>query len=159
MNEKPRVYVETSIIGFLTSRRSVNIHTASKQELTARWWDIEHGRYDLFASRLVREEAGRGDADAAAERLSILGPLPRLEITPEVIDLADRLIAGSGMADKARADSIHMAISAVHRMSYLLTWNCRHIANAFLRPGITQICLESGYTASIMCTPEELRHV
>jgi len=57
---------------------------------------------------------------------------------------------------RAAADALHIAIAAVHAVPYLLTWNCRHLANATMRPVIESVCAAQGVKAPIICTPEEL---
>lgn len=57
---------------------------------------------------------------------------------------------------KAAVDALHISIATVHKVEYLLTWDCRHIANAAMRIKIEAVCRSRGCTAPIMCTPEEL---
>lgn len=159
MSAKPRVYLETSIIGFLSSRPSVNVHTASKQAFTHDWWRDERDRFETFVSRVVIEEVSAGDQDAAAERLRLLDGIPVLVTPNAALTLTRSLMEFSGLPAKAEADASHMALAAIHGMDYLLTWNCKHIANAVLRPKIVEVCMEAGFRAPIMCTPEELSHV
>lgn len=105
---------------------------------------------------MVLDEAGAGDPVAAAERLAHLEGLPLLDIErPEVGALADRLIAGRLLPAKAEADARHVAVSAVFRVDYLLTWNCKHIANAERLPGIYGFLADAGYAPPLVVTPEE----
>lgn len=60
------------------------------------------------------------------------------------------------MPAKAQNDALHLAIAAVNGMDYLLTWNCRHLANAALKTFLERICKKAGYRCPIICTPEEL---
>lgn len=102
------------------------------------------------------DEAGAGDADAAAGRLSALNDTTVLEVTEDAVLLAQRLIGGGGLPTQARIDALHVAMAAVHGMDYLLTWNCRHIANAALRGKIEDLCREAGFEPPAICTPLEL---
>ena len=70
--------------------------------------------------------------------------------------LAELLIVDGGVPTSARIDALHVAVAAVHRIDYLLTWNCRHMSNAVKRPVIRSICLNAGYVCPEMCTPIEL---
>ena len=155
---KPRLYVETNVIGYLSSRPSANVHTASKQVLTADWWESERPRYELYVSRVVVDEVSAGDPTAARERMTLISGITRVASTTAAQKLADTLIHEAGLPPKAEADAAHMALAAVHGMDYLLTWNCKHIANVARRPNIVKIVLGAGYQAPIMCTPEELFH-
>jgi hypothetical protein len=82
--------------------------------------------------------------------------LPLLEQTAEAEALADSLLHGVPFPERAAVDALHVGISAVQGMDYVLTWNCTHIANASLRPGIESVCRKHGYEPPIICTPDEL---
>lgn len=112
--------------------------------------------YDLFCSRLVLEEAKRGDPEAAKRRLEILNEIPLLKQSEETDSLAEELKIGLSLPPRAAYDAFHIAIAAVHGIDYLLTWNCRHIANVKLRPRIEAICRAAGFEPPLICTPAEL---
>ena len=152
----PRVYLETSVISYLTARPSRNLRVAAHQEITADWWTRRRIRFELFVSRLVIEEASAGDAEAAAQRLLILSGIPRLELTEAASSLAERLVAAAAIPREAIEDALHVAVAAAHGMDYLVTWNCRHIANAAVRNRIGDVCASAGFEAPVICTPEEL---
>lgn len=105
---------------------------------------------------LVADEAAGGDPDAAQERGAFLEGIPRLGITDAAGKLAVRLVAGAAVPQKAAEDALHIAVAAVHGVDYLLTWNCKHIANATMRQSIERVCREAGYEPPVICTPEEL---
>ncbi len=130
---KPSVYVETSIIGYLTSRPSRDIVVAAQQQLTHEWWDFRRADFDLYTSQLVLQEAGSGNASEAVRRVEALGGLPLLDPEGEPAVLAQSLVKFGPLPVKATADALHMAIATVYRMDYLLAWNCKHIANAAMR--------------------------
>ncbi|MGD0088644.1 MAG: type II toxin-antitoxin system VapC family toxin [Planctomycetota bacterium] len=150
------VYVETSIISYLTARTSRRVIVRARQELTVEWWKTARERFELFVSPLVLEEAGLGDEIAAAERLAAVEGLPRLEIVEEARELADKLIAEGAVPVCAQDDAAHIALAAVHAMNYLLTWNFRHLDNAETKPLIRSVCEANGYVCPEICTPEEL---
>ena len=150
------VYIETSIISYLTARVSRDLIVAGHQQMTEEWWSVQRNRFELWASELVVEEASAGDASAAAERLKVLNTIEMLDITEEAGFLATALIERGSLPTKASADALHIAIAAVHNVDYLLTWNCKHIANAEIRPVIESVCRNMGFIPPILCTPEEL---
>ena len=150
------VYIETSIISYLTARVSRDLIVAGHQQMTEEWWSVQRNRFELWASELVVEEASAGDASAAAERLKVLNTIEMLDITEEAGFLATALIERGSLPAKASADALHIAIAAVHNVDYLLTWNCKHIANADIRPVIESVCRNMGFIPPILCTPEEL---
>jgi hypothetical protein len=151
-----RVYVETTFVSYLTARPSRDVVIAGHQQITHEWWDTCREGYELCASQLVLQEAGAGDPEAAQERLEVLQPMTLLEITETAMDLAKELIQAGALPPKAVEDALHIAIVTTQGVPYLLTWNCRHLANATMRPMIESICAAKGFKAPIICTPEEL---
>ena len=157
--DRKTVYIETSIISYLTARPFRDLVAASWQKVTVDWWDTQRGRFDLFVSDIVIEEAGRGNDMAVAGRLGALAGIPILAITEEVLGLSEELITARALPQKAIGDSLHIALSAVHGIDYLLTWNYRHIDNAETKPIVRKVCLANGYGYPEICTPQELMGV
>jgi len=110
----------------------------------------------LFVSQIVRDEAAAGNPTARARRLRVLRGLPALAITDESTRLAGELVRRGALPKKATVDAFHIGIAAAHQIEYLLTWNCKHIANATMRGTIEAICRSAGLTPPVICTPEEL---
>jgi len=152
---KPSVYIETTIISYLAARRSAEVVVRAHQELTRRWWRRRR-TFDVHVSPLVIEEAGRGDPGASRRRRRLLHGIPLLAVTPEARTVARRLLSARALAPSAEVDALHVAVAAVHGMEYLVTWNCRHIANARMRGRIEEVIRGAGYEPPLACTPEEL---
>jgi hypothetical protein len=152
---KSRVYLETSVVSYLTALPSRDIVRAAHQQLTRDWWAVRE-QFELFTSQIVLDEAMRGDPDAAARRLSALQGVALLDVTDQAHEVAARFLAGGVMPAKAASDALHVAIAVVHGMSYLLTWNCSHIANASIRGKIETMCRAADLQPPLICTPEEL---
>lgn len=152
---KPTVYVETTVPSYLTAWPSRDLVRAAHQQITREWWS-HRDEFDLYLSRLVVQECEAGDAQAALDRLAAMKGIPLLAQGPEVSALAESLMRDVPLPEKAAADSLHIATAAVHRMKYLLTWNCTHIANVVLRPKIEAVCRAAGFEPPLICTPEEL---
>jgi hypothetical protein len=153
---KPSLYIETTIIGYLTSRVSNLLVAAANQQITRDWWDDHRGDFEVFISRFVVDECAAGDREGAAERLERIKGIPLLNVTDEVVRLADILLVGVPLPRKAQVDAYHVAVATVNGVQYLLTWNCKHIANASLRPRIERVCREFGYEPPCICTPQEI---
>jgi hypothetical protein len=151
-----RVYVETTVISYLTAWPSRDVVLGGHQAVTHDWWDTRRASYELCISQLVLNEASAGDAQAAQDRLAVLQPMTVLETTEAALGLAKELIQAGALPAKAVGDALHIAVAAVHRVPYLLTWNCRHLANATMRLMIESVCSANGFPAPIICTPEEL---
>ncbi len=153
---KSCVYIETSIISYLTARPSRDLRAAGWQQITAQWWDECRRNYDLYTSELVIAEASSGNPEAAQRRLDSLRDMNELPIDGEVEELASRLIENRAVPAPAKADAIHIAVGAVQKMDYFLTWNCRHINNATIKPVLRKVCADFGYICPEICTPLEL---
>jgi hypothetical protein len=151
-----KIYVETTIFGYLTARTSRDVVTAGHQKTTQLWWNKRRPAFDLYSSELVVEELSAGDKREAEQRLSHLRGITLLAISPEAVALAKALLKRKALPGKAENDALHVALAAVSGMDFLLTWNCRHLANASLRTLIERICKKLGYQGPIICTPEEL---
>ena len=151
-----RVYIETTVISYLTARPNRDVVIAGHQQSTHEWWDTRSASYQLCISQLVLKEAGAGDSQSAQERLEVLKAMTMLETSGEALDLAKELIQAGALPAKAADDALHIAVAALNGIPYLLTWNCRHLANATMRPLIDNVCAGKGLKAPIICTPEEL---
>ena len=153
------VYIETSVIGYLAMRPSAHLVTAANQQVTREFWDDHRSRFDLFVSLAVVDECLAGDAEAAAERDLFLRDIPILGMNDSILSLAQSLVTGIPFPQKADVDAVHIAVAAVNGLDYLVTWNCKHIANPALRGIIEAVCRASGYVAPVTCTPVELIEV
>lgn len=151
-----RVYIETSVVSYLAARPSRNILAAAWQQITSEWWEKQRARFELFISELVLAEAIQGDPDAVQKRIDKLQSIPNLEITEEVVALAKKLVNDGALPREAMNDAMHVAVSAVHGVDYLLTWNCRHLDNAERKPLVRSVCAIAGYRCPEICTPQEL---
>jgi hypothetical protein len=104
----------------------------------------------------VIDEASAGDPTLAADRLQALDGIALLPHDPEIPRIAAEIMAIGVLPPNAQVDTLHIATVAHHRIKYLLTWNCRHIANAKILPRIQGVLRNLGIPIPIICTPEEL---
>ena len=149
------VYVETSIVSYATAWPSRDIETAARQQQARDWWAFERSHFDLVTSQLTLDEASAGDPTAAADRLKLLDGLPLVDINADTEALAARLLDAHTMPQKAAADALHVAAAALGDVKYLLTLNCRHIANAHELPRIYELLDREGLGRMLICTPVE----
>jgi hypothetical protein len=150
------VYIETSILGYLTARSTKDLILAANIEITRDWWEFRRNAFILYTSEAVLDEVAQGDVEIASQRLEILRDFPLLALNQAVQDLAARFLARSSLPPKAKVDAIHIAAATIHGMDYLLTWNCKHIANAQIQGKLAEISLDFGYVLPVLCTPNEL---
>lgn len=153
IQDKPKVYVESSTISYLTSRPTQNIVIAAKQKLTHDWWN-QRGKYELFISETVIEEITKGDLKAAEARLHIIDEFTILPLTETVDILTDALLESQAMPKKAKLDASHIAHAAIHDMNFLITWNQKHIATEKNRKMIEAIIEAFGFRTPRLFTPE-----
>jgi predicted nucleic acid-binding protein len=153
---KRKVYIETSVISYLTARQSNDSIKSACQQITRLWWDAGRVSVLAFISPYVVEEASAGDPLAALERIEALRTIPVLPIAPEILELAEFLLLGGGLPSKARLDALHIACAAYHDIDVLLTWNCTHIANPTKLPVMRGLCAAKGYKLPELVTPFEL---
>jgi len=102
------VYIETSILGYLTARSTKNLILAGNIELTRDWWELRRSAFTLYISQVVLSEATQGDAEMATQRLLAVRGLPLLEVTDAVEDLAQQFIRRSNLPSKASDDAVHI---------------------------------------------------
>jgi hypothetical protein len=156
--DKPTLYIETSIVSYLAADPSRHPVTARNQRLTHEWWNTRRQEHALHTSKFVVDEAADGDRVMAQRRLALLSGIPLLASEGTVAEeLAGALVRGVPLPPRAHADAMHVALASVHGMAYLLTWNCKHIANPRLRARMTQVLAAWGFTVPVLCTPAELR--
>ncbi len=153
---KPSVYLETTIISYLTARQVTDLVLAAKMKVTKDWWNDCQEKYDVFVSDAVKLEAAKGDPEAARLRMELMAGLSTLSITREVHDLAVVFQQGIPLPLKAKVDALHLAAATLHGVDFLLTWNCRHLANAAIRRQIESLIIQAGFAIPIICTPLEL---
>ena len=153
------VYIETSVISYLTARISRDLIVAGHQQITQEWWDNILPKLNAFISEAVILEASKGDVNAVKMRMQKLKHLKILEINSDVQTLADLYSIRLKIPKKAAMDALHLATASWHGMDYLVTWNCAHIANARTELLMRQINSEKGIETPVICTPEELMEV
>jgi predicted nucleic acid-binding protein len=156
---QPKVYIETSIVSYLTGRPAREVVALGHQQITRDWWERARHEFQLFTSAIVIAEAERGDAEAARARLQVLQSLRAVSATSQSEALIPVLLRETGLPPSALLDMSHVAVATIHGMHYLLTWNCRHIANARIVRVVERVCRQAGFEPPVLCTPEELMGV
>jgi predicted nucleic acid-binding protein len=152
MYMKRKIYIETSVISYLTSRPSKTIIGAAHQQITLAWWDSRH-QYELFVSESVLRECAAGDPVAAEKRLASVCDLPLLTITEKALNIAEALVKERIVPLKAAEDALHISIAIVNNVDYLLTWNCKHIANPEIQRNIATYLGGIGFFSAIYLHP------
>ena len=150
------VYIESSVVSYLTSRPSRDLVIAGHQASTHEWWNEARPDYETFISSLVIEEISAGDTSASQARLRAVAGIPSLDIKLEAEDLAELLLHSKAVPTNSARDALHIAIAATQGIDYLLTWNFKHINNARTRAFVINVVSNFGLICPVLCSPEEL---
>jgi hypothetical protein len=153
---KPKLYLESTIPSYLVARPSRDTILIGQQKCTRDWWNKRAAHFEIFVSEVVVGEISSGETAMAARRMELIKPFALLESNDAVKALTRALIHDGPLPEKAARDAAHIALSAVHGMHFLLTWNCTHIANAMMYATMREICAAHGCEWPVICTPDEL---
>ena len=150
------VYIETSIVSYLVADPSRDLVTAANQQVTRDWWQQRRPSFACVISQEVVTEASRGDPEQVRRRIAVLASLPRVAVTAEAQELACLLLSSGCLPPKAARDAVHLAVATAIAADYLLTWNCRHLANAQILKRLEREAQRAGRPLPHVCTPLEL---
>lgn len=150
------VYLETSFISYLVSHPSRDLLVAAHQQTTYEWWTVRRKNFECYVSQVVIDEASAGDSEEAKKRMDTISTFSVLEVTEDAELLARAILDSGAIPPRAVRDAAHIAVAAVNDVDYLLTWNCKHLANAQIIRKIAVVCNEEGYNVPVICIPEEL---
>ncbi len=153
---KQKVYIETSVVSYLSGRISRDVIIVGRQEITREIWPLLIEHFDCYISALVREEIERGDPGAAASRLATLKEIDTLTTSDEARDLAKAIVVNGLIPSRFPEDALHIAIAAMHGLDYVLTWNFKHLNNVQTKVKIADFIEDCGYEPPLVCSPDEL---
>jgi predicted nucleic acid-binding protein len=157
--EKQKVYIETSVISYLTAKPSRDLVAAGHQKTTYDWWHKSKHKFDCYISEFVINEISSGDKEAAEKRLTVVNNVPLLEYVEEIYDLAMQYVELLNIPEKSKADAFHLATAVWFEIDYLLSWNCKHLANAVVSYKMNQFNKVNSLYIPVLCTPLELLEV
>jgi hypothetical protein len=152
---KTTVYVESTIPSFYHEDRTAPDIVARRQ-WTREWWDTAHLHHELVTSAAVLDELAEGRPDRSADRLALVSGLPLLPIEPAIGDIVEAYIRHRLMPADPAGDALHLAIASYHKCDFLVTWNCRHLANANKFGHVRRINTLLGLFVPALVTPLEL---
>lgn len=150
------MYIESTIPSYVVARPARDLVQAARQQLTRDWWDLRREAHELFISQVVLDEIAFGEPTLARQRLELTQGLPLLSLTDEVERFAQKILDSGILPPEADRDAAHIALATVHRIDFLLSWNCRHIANASIQPRLRRLAEGENHVLPVICTPEEL---
>jgi predicted nucleic acid-binding protein len=153
---KRKLYIETTVVSYLTARPSRDLLVAAHQEATRELWPRLSSDYETYISALVYEEAARGDSEQASKRLKAIEPFLMLDIDEDARMLAEKIVAEKGIPREFPEDALHIATAAINGIDVVVTWNFAHLSNPFTRMLVRRIVEHEGYLSPEICSPEEL---
>jgi hypothetical protein len=151
-----RIYIESTIPSYVVAQPARDLLQAARQQITRDWRETMRGRHELFISQVVVDEIAFDDYSRARQRLELTKDLPILEAVEDARLLAQEILNSQLLPASASRDAAHIALATVHEMDLLLTWNCRHIANAAIQTRLRRLADRAGFDLPVLCTPEEL---
>lgn len=151
-----KVYIETTIPSYITSKINRDLVIAAQQQLTREWWETARFDYQLYISEAVIAECGQGDEELSKRRLEVIKGIKILNLTDEVVNLANVYYKLLSIPEKSRVDSLHLAIAVIHEIDYLLTWNCKHMAHGEVKTKIHYHNKQKNLFEPVILTPYEL---
>ena len=154
--EPPTLYLDTTIVSRVVGWLSKDIHTVRQQTITREWWRQHRHRHVTFVSDVVVKEASGGNKELAHQRRELMSPLTTLHSSEQTRELAARILSECRLPPRVYEDAHHAAISAIHKVKVLLTWNCTHLANPHIIPHIGRACEAYGYAPPDILTPDQL---
>lgn len=151
-----RIYIESTIPSYVVARPARDLLQAARQQLTRDWWDLQREQHELFSSQIVLDEIASGEDATAKQRLAVMAGIPLVRVTAAAEMLTERILESGVLPAKADRDAAHIALAKAYEMDILLSWNCRHIANAFIQSRLRRLAEAAGFILPVICPPEEL---
>lgn len=152
---KPRVYVETTIPSFYFEQRREPSMVA-RREWTQTWWQDSRQAYEAVTSHAVLDELRQGEFPNKSQCLALIENLPLVQVEPAILEIAQFYIDHQLMPRDPLGDALHLALASYNKCDFLLTWNCRHLANANKFGHIRRLNSILGLVVPSLVTPLEL---
>ena len=152
---KSVVYIETTIPSFYQEVRT-EPEMIARRNWTREWWNNQREHYQLVTSIAVIEELERGDYPNKEKILNLVADIPLLSINTEIHDIVETYIKRKLMPADILGDALHLATASFHGCDFLLTWNCKHLANANKFSHIRRLNTLLGLYVPALITPVEL---
>ena len=151
-----RIYIETTIASFYYEVRT-GPEMVARRNWTRRWFDAANaGSDELVTSLAVEAELEAGGFPGKADALALIANLPLVDLNDSVAEAVDAYISHRVMPNEPTGDALHLAAASFHRCDFLVTWNCRHIANANEFAHIRRVNGILGLGNPALVTPLEL---
>jgi hypothetical protein len=151
-----RIYIESTIPSYIVARPARDLLQAARQQTSKDWWELKRHQHELFTSEIVLAEIGDGEAVMAQLRLGVMNGIKLLQVTDDAEALTRRILDSGLLPLDADRDAAHIALATIYEMDILLSWNCRHIANASIQARLRRLAEQMGFALPVLCTPDEM---
>jgi hypothetical protein len=151
-----RIYIERTIPSYVVARPARDLLQAARQQTSKDWWELKRQQHELFTSEIVLAEISEGEAFMAQQRLEVMRDIKLLRLTDDTETLTRRILDSGLLPLDADRDAAHIALATIYEMDILLSWNCRHIANASIQARLRRLAEQMGFALPVLCTPDEL---
>ena len=151
---KIKVYLDTSVISYLLQEDAPE----RMKDTLALWEQFELGKYDIYLSQVTLDEVGRCPNPKKNMLFDYLGKInfTKLEITPEVVKVADQIIEMGILTAKSYSDCQHIAVAVVNECDFIISWNFKHIVNIKTIRGVRAVTQLEGYKNIDIINPSVL---
>ena len=149
------VYIETSVPSFYFDTRT-DIEMQARRKWTRQWWSLPKPDTLLVTGFAVLAELEQAPSPKREEALGLLHGLEVLPPDQEIDEIVAVYLANKLMPAEALGDAHHLALASYHHCDILVTWNCKHIANANKLPHIRRINALLGLETPVLATPLQL---
>lgn len=151
-----RIYIESTIPSYVVARPARDLLQAARQQTSRDWWELKRQQHELFTSEIVLAEISEGEAAMAQQRLEVMRGIKIVRVTDDAEALTRRILESGLLPADADRDAAHIALATIYEMDILLSWNCRHIANASIQGRLRRLAEKMGLALPVLCTPDEL---
>ena len=152
---KTLVYVETTIPSYFHEKRTAP-EIVARREWTRRWWANAATHHLLVTSEAVIHELKDGPSEHQSDWMGLIDTLPLLSIDAAIGEIVAAYIHHRLMPSSPEGDALHLALASYHECDFLVTWNCRHLANANKFGHIRRVNSMLGLFVPALVTPLQL---
>ena len=153
---KKSIYIETSVISYLTAKPNRDLIITARQQITRNWWEDIRQKFEAYISTYVIDEISQGDTLASKSRLQAIYGFNLLPASGEIENLAKQYFKKMKIPEHAMYDCLHLACGVLNGMDIIVSWNFKHIANPVIRQVLREINQKLGFETPEITTPEEL---
>lgn len=153
---KPTIYIETTIPNFFFDFKN---QSTEKKVDTVFFWENNLRNFEpMISLAVMRELIAVPNYEWRKQLIDFVQDLKTIEISQEMVSLAEKYILAGLVPQSYSADAVHLAVATIHRIDYLLTWNIQHLAHPIRRKAFRDYNVENNFFVVEIVTPKELNY-